>query len=82
MDTVAAGAKAGITELWVVMSSSGLGRSCHDSNWRPGPVTKLHWWRFKNKFKLPLQLKDLAFDIYNRRILLFLRITALRNIKA
>lgn len=31
MWTVAAGAKAGITELWVVMSSSGLGRPCHDS---------------------------------------------------
>lgn len=31
MWTVAAGAKAGITELRVVMSSSGLGRLCHDS---------------------------------------------------
>lgn len=31
MWTVAAVVKAGITELWVVMSSSGLGWLCHDS---------------------------------------------------
>lgn len=73
MWTVAAGAKAGITELWV--GSDAIVRVGavvswlwgFSSDWRPGAVRKLHWWRFKNKFKCPSQLKDLAFDINNRR---------------
>lgn len=84
MWTVAAGAKAGITELWVVMSSSGLGWLCHDSGVSAPTGDQKPWGsctggglRTNLNCQCPWKLLILMSII--EEILLLLNITALKR---
>lgn len=78
---VAAGAKAGITEPWVVMSSSGLGWLCHDSR----PVSDQEPWGsctgggLRTNLNCQCSWKLLLLMSIIEELLLLLNITALKR---
>lgn len=84
MWTVAAGAKAGITELWVVMSSSGLGWLCHDSGVSAPTGDQEPWGSctgggFRTNLNCQCSWKLLLLmSIIEEELLLLLNITALK----